>query len=230
MAPALRYYIQRCYRETTAASSASQTFQRETVPVLRHLRYSFSMASPEQRDLDFLFNAFCAGDVAASNELLNALYQDLRRLAQVIFQDASSGNTLQATALVNEAWLRLADSSPEIKNRHHFFALAARAMRYVLADHAKGRLRKKRGGDRMRVTLTSNALAIDAEGLDLVAFHDALEQLGSLNGRMSRVAELRLLGTLSPSEIADVIGVSERTVKRDWQFARIWLTKELRDH
>jgi len=231
------------------------------------LDYTHRMRSEEPRQLSQLFDAFCAGDRSASDELLHVVYDDLRRLAGAVFQNAGAGHTLQATALVNEAWLRLvgkdeeavawdtrahffgaaaqamrrilvdrsrrkawlrlAAGSPSIENRHHFFALAARAMRYVLADHAKARAREKRGGDRMRVTLTGDALAISGEGLELLAFHDALEKLGQLNERVYRVAELRLLGTLSLPEISDVIGVSERTVKRDWQFARLWLTKEL---
>ena len=174
-----------------------------------------------------LFEAFCEGDRSTGDELYLAVYDDLRRIAGSVFLEVGGGHTLQATALVNEAWIRLAGGSPKIESRHHFFALAAKAMRYVLADHAKGKARIKRGGGRPRVTLSDEALAFEAKGLDLLMFHDALEKLGELNERVCRVAELRLLGTLSVPEIAEVVGISERTAKRDWQFARLWLTKEL---
>lgn len=185
------------------------------------------MSPSDPTDVKSLFDAYCAGDISASGQLFEAVYGDLRRLAGAVFQDAGGAHTLQATALVNEAWIRLASGPTTPENRHHFFALAARAMRHVLADHAKSRSRLKRGGRNERVTLSGDALASADDGFELLEFHDALERLGKLNERVCRVTELRLFGALGPKEIADVLGISERTAKRDWQFARIWLTKEL---
>jgi RNA polymerase sigma factor (TIGR02999 family) len=152
---------------------------------------------------------------------------ELRRLAQVIFSDSASQKTLQPTALVNEAWLKLAGKLNGVNDRHHFFALAAKAMRQVLADHARGQSRDKRGGGRKRLTLGPGSIADAMSEFDAVEFNDALEHLASLNQRHAQVAELRLLGAMSIADVAVHLGTSEATVVRDWRMAKLWLIREL---
>ncbi|PCI11666.1 RNA polymerase subunit sigma-70 [bacterium] len=164
---------------------------------------------------------------AFSPELFETVTDELRRLATVIFNDSSGQQTLQPTALVNEAWIKLAGKLDGINDRHHFFALAAKVMRQVLADYARGRSREKRGGGRKQLTLGPGSMADVVRNFDAIEFNDALEHLASLNGRHAKVAELRLLGAMSVIEIADHLGIGEATVKRDWQMAKLWLMREL---
>lgn len=161
------------------------------------------------------------------NDFFATVTDELRRLATVIFNDSSGQKTLQPTALVNEAWLKLAGKFDGISDRHHFFALAAKAMRQVLADHARRQSRDKRGGGRKRLTLGPGSMADAVSEFDAIEFNDALDHLASLNARHAQVAELRLLGAMSVIEIADHLGIGEATVKRDWQMAKIWLMREL---
>ncbi len=145
----------------------------------------------------------------------------------MVFNGQSPAHTLQPTALVNEAWLKLAGGLGAVEDRHHFFALAAQAMRQILADHARARGRQKRGGDARRVTLSTGALADHTEPFDLIVFHDALARLTELNDRHAKVVEMRVLGSLTIPEIADLLETSPATVKRDWNVARLWLLQEL---
>lgn len=162
-----------------------------------------------------------------SHEFFETVTEELRRLATVIFNDSSNQQTLQPTALVNEAWIKLAGKLDVINDRHHFFALAAKVMRQVLADYARGRSREKRGGGRKQLTLGPGSMADVVRNFDAIEFNDALEHLASLNRRHAKVAELRLLGAMSVIEIADHLGIGEATVKRDWQMAKLWLMREL---
>lgn len=175
-----------------------------------------------------LLRAVRSGEESAAAALFEAVHKELRGLAGAVFRGAAPGQTLQPTALINEAWLRLAGGVQRVEDRRHFFALAARAMRHVLADHARSRSRDKRGGNAGRVSLSGEALAVTDGGIDLIDFNDSLDRLAEIDERLARVTELRVLGTLSISEIAGLLSVSERTVKRDWQVARLWLLKELR--
>ena len=159
--------------------------------------------------------------------LFGELQAELRHLAGIVFADQGKVHTLQPTALVNEIWLKLSGHVNTVDSRAHFFALAAKAMRQVLTDHARRAKREKRGGNAFRLTFADNQfMAVDDE-IDLVTFNDALEHLGTLNERHAKVAELRLLGSLSVQEIAELLDINERTVKRDWQSARLWLLGEL---
>lgn len=162
-----------------------------------------------------------------SHELFETVTDELRRLATVIFNDSSGQQTLQPTALVNEAWIKLAGKLDGVNDRHHFFALAAKVMRQVLADYARGQSRERRGGGRKRLTLSPGLMSDAVSSFEVIEFNDALENLASLNGRHAQVAELRLLGALSVVEIADQLGIGEATVKRDWQMAKLWLIREL---
>ena len=159
--------------------------------------------------------------------LFQELNDELRGLARAIFAEQHQSHTLQPTALINEAWLKLSKGSEWTQDRKHFFALAARVMRQILADHARGRLTAKRGGDRARLTLYESSLASELPELDAVAFHEALSRLATLNKRHADVVQYRILGTLRISEIADLLEISENTVLRDWQAARLWLRREL---
>lgn len=159
--------------------------------------------------------------------LFQELNGELRGLAHAIFADQHSSHTLQPTVLINEAWLKLSCRTTLVNDKQHFLALAAKVMRQILADHARGKSAIKRGGSRPMLTLHEPSIATDLPDLDIVAFHDALERLSALNQRHAEVVEYRILGTLRIHEIADLLGVSENTVLRDWQAARLWLRREL---
>lgn len=167
------------------------------------------------------------GDEDASEQLLELVYDELRRLASSIFAAERHDHTLQPTALVNEAWIKLAGHIDEIRDRVHFFAISSRAMRRVLIDHARRCRSKKRGDGRRRVTLDERLGWVQSEGVDLVELEDSLARLASLNPRHARVVELRVLGGLTIAEAAQVIGVSHATIEGDWFTAKSWLRTEL---
>ena len=165
------------------------------------------------------------GHKSAVAELMPLVYEELRRVAGDLFRHQSPGQSLQATALVHEAYLRLVGNTGiQWESRAHFFAVAAMAMRQVLANHARARRAEKRGGgNRARVTLSG---VIDAGGkrdIDLLALHEALERLTSLDERQSRIVEQRFFGGMTNDEIAHVLNVSTKTVEREWRAARAWL-------
>jgi RNA polymerase sigma factor (TIGR02999 family) len=179
-----------------------------------------------------------SGDASALDDLLPRVYDELRSLADAYMRRERAGHTLQPTALVHEAFLRLLRLPPgSVQNRVHFFALAAQAMRRILADHARRHRAAKRGGNAVRVPLelieggagpyprAAGAEAAEVAADDLDA---ALEDLAKLDARQARVVELRFFGGLSIEETAEVLGVSPATVKRDWLVARAWLHRELR--
>ena len=166
-------------------------------------------------------------DPAALNRLLPEVYDELKRLAARQMRDQRKDHTLQPTALVHEVYLRLADEGQTSwKGRTHFLAVSARAMRQILVDHARARAADKRGGGAFRVTL-SQAGAAEAQQFDLLAFDDALSRLEALDAQQARIVELRYLVGLSVEEVAEAIGVSPRTVKRDAAMAKAWLFREL---
>ena len=169
------------------------------------------------------------GDEHAVDALLPLVYSELRDLAGAIFTGQPEGHTLQPTALVHEAWIKMVGHVDRMNNREHFFAVAARAMRQVLADHARAVQAEKRGGGARAVTLVDDQVGSPvAGGFDLVAFSEALNRLEALNPRQARVIELRTLGALTIEETARELGVSHGTVETDWRFARAWLRAELR--
>lgn len=160
---------------------------------------------------------------AQTDALLEAVYDELRRLAGAYLARERSDHTLQPTALVHEAYAKLAAQETPWNNRAHFLGIAAQAMRRILVDHARGKHRAKRGGGWQRVELDV-ALAEDpAQSLDLVALDEALSELAELSPREAQVVELRYFGGLGVEEVGEVLGVSTRTVKRAWRFARAWL-------
>ena len=157
-----------------------------------------------------------------------SLYNELHKLAARKMRSERANHTLQPTALVNEAYLRMADASGSLwKDRAHFLAAAAHIMRHILVDHARSRGAGKRGAGAVQVTLDENLVPSPSHSVDILALHDSLERLSKLDARQGRIVELHFFGGLSFEEIASVLNLSERTVKRDWALARIWLFKEI---
>jgi RNA polymerase sigma factor (TIGR02999 family) len=180
-----------------------------------------------QGTVTVLLQAMRAGDATAEESLIPLVYQELHRLAQSYMRRERPDHTLQPTALIHEAYLRLAGEDVDWKSREHFIGVAAHVMRRVLVDHARAHRAEIRGGDRRRVEL-DEGLAVAAERSDEVLLVDgALERLAKRNQRQARVVELRYFGGLSMEEIAAVLSMSLRSVKRDWSIARIWLFQEL---
>lgn len=169
-----------------------------------------------------------AGDRSAEADLVPEVYDELRRLARAQIEREASGHTLQVTALVHEAYLRLFGGTvPEVRDRAHFLALAARAMRHVLVDHARQRRAKKRGAGAVREPLDEAVAALEAGRLDLIALHDALEQLGERDPELVQVVELHFFAGFSLREVAGTLGLAERTVHARWSLARAWLRGRL---
>jgi RNA polymerase sigma factor (TIGR02999 family) len=186
------------------------------------------MTAPAQPDVTGLLLAWGRGDAAAFDQLVPLVYQELRRLAQHYMGQERPDHTLQATALVNEAYLRLIDvNRMQWQNRAHFFAVSANVMRRILVEFARKSHRKKRGGKAQRVTLEEVPDISHEAGTDVVALDEALSALEATDPRMSRVVELRFFGGLSVEETAEVLKVSPETVMRDWKTAKVWLLQQL---
>lgn len=175
-----------------------------------------------------LLSNWSKGDEAALAELTPLVYEDLRRLAHRYMEGQRPDHTLQTTALVNEAYMRLADqTSPSWQTRAHFFAVAARAMRQILVNYALAYRAQKRGGGAYKVELDEAALVSPEQSNQIFDLHEALQRLSVLDARKADVVELRYFGGLSYEEIAEVLKVSVITVRRDWEFAKAWLYSEL---
>jgi RNA polymerase sigma-70 factor (ECF subfamily) len=168
------------------------------------------------------------GDHAALEKLIPLVYEELRHLAHHYMEGQRPDHTLQTTALVNEAYLRLADQSkPNFTNRSHFFAVAAKAMRQILVNYAKAQQRQKRGAGGSKVELDEAALISPEQTDAILDVDEALERLTTFDSRKAHVVELRYFGGLNQDEIAEVLKISTVTVRRDWIFARAWLYREL---
>jgi RNA polymerase sigma factor (TIGR02999 family) len=179
-------------------------------------------------DITQLLLAWGNGDQKALDELMPLVYAKLRKLAKNYMRGQRPGHTLQTTALVNEAYLRLIDSSRvNWQNRTHFFAISAQLMRRVLVDFARAKTSLKRGGERIQVTLDEKLETPSEERTDLVALDEALQKLAEMNERQAKIVELRYFGGLSEEEIGETLGISYRTVRRDWNIAKAWLYREL---
>jgi RNA polymerase sigma-70 factor (ECF subfamily) len=186
------------------------------------------MPSASPQDVTRLLADWNQGEDAALRELTPLVYEELRRLARHYMGEQRPDHTLQATALVNEAYLRLADqTNPRWRDRAHFFAIAARAMRQILVNYAASHRAQKRGGGAIKVELDEGALVSPAESKEIIELHEALERLAALDPRKASVVELKYFGGLSHDEIAEVLKVSAVTVRRDWVFAKAWLHNEL---
>ncbi len=183
------------------------------------------MASPH--DVTRLLKEWANGDGPALEALTPLVYAELRRLAGAYLRSEGPGHPLQPTALVHEAFLRLVGHAPECENRSHFYGVAAHVMRRILIDHARTRRAVKRGGQFVHLSLKDDLVLSHEQEPDLEALDEALERLGAADPRKARVVELRFFGGLSVEESAEVLNVSEVTVRRDWQFAKTWLLREL---
>jgi RNA polymerase sigma factor (TIGR02999 family) len=183
-------------------------------------------------DAKALLSRASEGDPKAISELMPLVYNELRRLAASYIRRERRGQTLQATALVHEAYVRLiGEKAHNWQNRAHFLAIAALSMRQILIQRARARHAAKRGGDPERITLDEQLFAAGGHPqphpVDLVALDTALEKLAALDARQAKIVELRYFGGLSVEEVADVLAISPATVKRDWTLARAWLKREL---
>jgi RNA polymerase sigma factor (TIGR02999 family) len=179
------------------------------------------------KDVTQLLLAWGKGDNAALEALTPVVYEELRRLARRYMANERVGHTLQATALVNEAFMRLVDiHKVQWQNRAHFFAMSARLMRRILVDSARSRKYQKRGAGAQKVSLDER-LMVEEPGRDIVALDDALNELAKVDDRKSKVVEMRFFGGLSVEETAEALGVSVDTVMRDWKLAKAWLLREL---
>lgn len=186
------------------------------------------MSRPSPEEITGLLVAWGSGDEAALERLIPLVYDELRRLAHRYMSRERHGHTLQTTALVNEAYLRLVNwREARWQNRAHFFAVSAQMMRRILVDFARDRQYLKRGGGALRVSLDEVANFTEGRGADLVALDEALTALAEVDRRKAQVVEMRFFGGLSVREVAEVLKVSEETVMRDWRLAKVWLLREL---
>ena len=181
-------------------------------------------------DLTRILEAAQRGDPTTADQLLPLVYDELRKLAAARMANEAAGHTLQPTALVHEAWLRLAgnDANVQFANRAHFFAAAAEAMRRILIDRARRKGTGKRGGDRQRIDLDKVEIAAEADDDTLLLVNESLEKLAKEDANAVQIAKLRFFGGLTLEEAAQVMGVTERTANRYWAFARVWLFDEMR--
>jgi RNA polymerase sigma-70 factor (ECF subfamily) len=175
-----------------------------------------------------LLQQWSHGDDSALADLTPLVYEELRRLAHHHMGGQRTDHTLQTTALVNEAYLRLAhQTNPNWESRAHFFAVAARAMRQILVSYARSQRSQKRGGGALKVELDEAAIVSPEQSKEIVDLHEALERLGTLDSRKAQVVELKYFGGLNYDEIAEVLKIARITVRRDWEFAKLWLYTEL---
>ena len=184
------------------------------------------MSEPSSQEVTQLLLAWGHGDEAARDRLIPIVYDELRRMARHYMRRERGEQILQTSALINEAYLRLVEQHVPWQSRAQFFSVAAKLMRDILVDSARARLRRKRGGGQIQVSLAEAAEA-PAGDAELLALDDALNTLAALDPQQSRIIELRFFGGLTIPETAEVLGVSTATVERDWRVARAWLRTEL---
>jgi RNA polymerase sigma factor (TIGR02999 family) len=186
------------------------------------------MMDPSPHEVTRLLVAWGNGDEVARDELMSVVYQELHRLAHNYMKRESPGHTLQTSALVNEAYLRLVDQRDvQWQNRAQFFGLAAQMMRRILVDYARSRRYAKRGGGNRALSLEEALIVSDERNAEVVSVHEALEQLAEFDLRKSQIVELRFFGGLSIEETAEVLAVSPVTIMRDWTLAKAWLRREI---
>lgn len=187
------------------------------------------MPNPSTLQVTQLLQAWGQGDTAALEQLVPVVHAELRRIARRQMGHERAGHTLQPTALVNEVYLRLVDVRRiQWQDRAHFFAMSSRLMRRVLVDAARARGYQKRGGGAQQVSLHEELVKAEERGADVLELDAALDKLAAIDSRKSQVVEMRFFGGLSIEETAEALQVSERTVKRDWTMAKLWLLRELK--
>src|SRR5437773_9147830 len=188
------------------------------------------MATPSPQEVTRLLLDWSKGDQAALDRLMPLVDRELHRLAHHYMRQEKPGHTLQTTALVNEAYLKLIDQrDAQWKNRAHFFALSAQLMRRILVDHARSRQYAKRGGGDQRIVFDEALVVSSEKGADLVALDEALSKLTSIDPRKGKVVELRFFGGLSVEETAEALQISAVTVMREWSMAKAWLYNSLKN-
>lgn len=186
------------------------------------------MAPSETTEVTQYLKALSHGDPTAMDHLIPIVYQTLRQQAAAYLRREPPGHSMQPTALVHEAFMKLANQrNVDWQGRSHFFAIGAQAMRRILVDHARRKARARHGGGRQRISLDDNLAVSRERDTNLLALDDALEKLAQLDPRQAKIVELRFFGGLSVQEVADVLGVSKRTVEADWTMVRAWLRREL---
>lgn len=184
------------------------------------------MAVATESELTNLLDDWKQGDRSALQKLTPLIYDELRRIAHRYARRERNGHTLQTTALINEAYVRLAgNESPDWQNRQHFFAVTAQVMRHILIDHARRRRSLKHGGVAAQVSLSEATAMTDERAAELIALDEALAELAALDSRKAKVVQLRYFGGLSLEETAEALGMSLMTVRRDWRAAKAWLFK-----
>lgn len=187
-----------------------------------------SVMSDEQRDVTEMLLAWSEREPGAADSLFPLVYDELKRIARRYLRHEREGHTLQPTALVHEAYLRLFDQTRVTwQNRAQFYGVAATMMRRILMNHARAHATRKRGGTAERLSLENAAISIEQDATDLIALDEALLRLSKLDECQERVVELLYFGGLEQKEAAEVLGISEKTVQRKWQMARSWLYREL---
>jgi len=188
------------------------------------------MATASGKDVTDLLIDWGNGDQAALNQLMPLVYDELRRLASRYLRQERPGHTLQTTALVHEVYLKLVDQkNANLQNRVQFFAVAAQVMRHILVDYARSRKASKRGGGYCRLSLDEGVLSSEENDADLLSLNEALNSLEAIDSQQSRVVELRVFGGLTVEETAEALGISPRTVKREWSMAKAWLHRQIRN-
>lgn len=208
--------------ESGAGSTRNSQSLRESI------RRDVEDTPPNADEVSKLILDWAGGDQAALDRLMPLVYDELRRLAHFYMSREHPGHTLQTTALVDEAYLRLSGQThTQWHCRAQFFGIAAQIMRRILVDHARSHLYAKRGGGARKVPLEDVAVLSPQRGKELIALDEALERLSSIDARKGRIVELRYFGGLSVDETAEVVGVSSITVKRDWLVAKAWLRREI---
>jgi len=185
------------------------------------------VTNPEQNDITAMLAAWAEGDKDALDRLTSRLYPEFRRIARH-YLVRRTDDSLESAALANEVYLKLTSAGRiRCEDRTHFLALCAQMIRHILVDHARRRRSTKRGGDALRVPLEGLLLEVETGGIDVVALDSALRSLAEIDGRKSRVVELRYFGGMNMEETAKIVGVSVETAKRDWKMARAWLYTQL---
>ncbi|HMS40873.1 MAG TPA: sigma-70 family RNA polymerase sigma factor [Pyrinomonadaceae bacterium] len=183
--------------------------------------------STEAQEVTRLLQNLNAGDAQAVDALVPLVYSELRKLAAHYLKAERDGHTLQPTALVHEAFLKLVEQETSWQNRNHFFAMAANLMRRILVDYARGHKAEKRGGEAEKVSLEDAFVFVKEKPAEMIALDEALEELAKIDARRAKVVELKFFGGLNHDEIAEVLGVHSNTVLRDWNLARAWLKTQI---
>jgi RNA polymerase sigma factor (TIGR02999 family) len=186
--------------------------------------------SSEQREISLILKDWSGGKRESANVLLSLVYDELRRIARQYLRKERADHTLQPTALVHEAYMKLIDiSDVSWQDRAHFFAVASNVMRHILVDHARARATDKRGGANARIALEDAVKLSDAPDIDLLALDEAMKQLAEFDATQSKIVELRFFGGLTIEETAHILAISPATVKREWTMAKAWLFRKIKN-